>query len=248
MLLVSMYHRIGKGKLTNDYHIFRQHLELLARNYSIVIPGCTLPPRQLSVCLSFDDASFDFYFYVFPILKKLQIKALLAVPVKYICEDTTCRSDVRLGVSYREAMMGDVFHQKTPFCTWKELKEMSDSGYVKIASHSYNHKDLTEENVDLQEEVILSKEILERKLGSEISTFVYPFGKTNKNIHKYVALHYENAMRIGNAVNKGWHDNNRLLCRVDGDCLEYPQQLLSWRRCCRYFLKYYINCFRFYQA
>ena len=64
---------------------------------------------------------------------------LLAVPTLYIIESTNISDEERLSVPYFEAMKGDVYREKVPFCTWEELKEMVNSGHVELASHGHEH-------------------------------------------------------------------------------------------------------------
>lgn len=218
-----MYHRVGEGKHANTYQTFVEHLENLAR-YRVVLPGEKLSLFQLSVCLTFDDATYDFYHYVFPLLKQFNMRAILGVPVRYIMESTNLCPEERLAVPYTLAMQDGFFDKKVPFCTWDEIKEMLASGHVHIASHSFMHANLTFPFVDLKREVVTSKEILEKRLGQPVSSFIYPFGKVNKAVHAYVKQHYSYAFRIGSALNFGW--GNGLIRRINADNCQ-PQQLLS---------------------
>lgn len=244
MLLVLLYHRINAIKCSNRLDMFQPHIKFIAEHYPVVLPGDPLPSGKTAVCLTFDDAYFDFYHYVFPLLCELKIRALLGVPVKYIMERTTLDSNTRLSVPYDEAMVNDVFQRKVPFCTWNEISEMVDSGFVEVASHSYSHKNLTDQNVDLSEEIVRSKTILEENSSQKITTFVYPFGKINKKVHSLVTKHYLYAMRIGSALNKDWYNSHKLIYRVSVDCLPNPIQPLKITSLFKYSLKYFINTIR----
>ena len=72
------------------------------------------------------------------------------------------------------------------------------------------------ENFNLTDDIIQSKNILNKKLNTNIDTFVYPFGKMNKQIHNKITEHYKYAMRIGSSINKNW---NNLIYRIDADYL-----------------------------
>lgn len=244
MLLVLLYHRINAAAYSNRFDMFQSHIKFLAEHYTVVLPGDPLPSGQTAVCLTFDDAYFDFYHYVFPLLCDLKIRALLSVPVKYIVEGATLDSAARLSVPHNEAMVNEVYAEKVPFCTWDELSTMVASGFVEVASHSYNHRDLTAQDVDLMEEIVRSKAVLEQNLPQKITTFVYPFGKVNRTVHSLVTGHYSYAMRIGSALNKDWHNARRLLYRVNGDDLPDPAQPFKRTKLSGYFLKYVINRIR----
>lgn len=216
MLLVLLYHRIGEGKNANPLKMMERHFEWISRHYRVILPGESLRPFSLDICLTFDDASYDFYHYIFPMLKKLHLRALLAVPVGLIEETTSVDPSIRLSVPYSAAMKEK---SKTPYCTFKELKEMAHSGFVQMASHSYSHKNLILNDQDLDFEIIESKRILEEKLSKRISTFVYPLGKFNPAVHQKVKEHYEFAMRIGSSWNTSWQNQSQITYRVIADQL-----------------------------
>lgn len=218
-MLSLLYHRIGSGKYSNPPDLIQKHFSLLSQKGNIVLPGDPLQPYSLNFCLTFDDATYDFYHYVFPMLKKLKIKALLAVPVSYIIKTTDLDANIRLSVPHNQAMQSDIYKTKVPFCTWEEIHEMVESKRVVIASHSMTHQHLLTEEIDLQTEIITSKRVLEEKLNIPIRTFVYPMGKFNRSIHALVKEHYEFAMRIGNAWNRSWQNGNGLIYRILSDNL-----------------------------
>lgn len=244
MLLVLLYHRINAAKYSNRLDIFSAHLKFLAEHYPIVLPGDPLQPGKMSVCLTFDDAYFDFYHYVFPILSELKIRALLGVPVKYIVENTTLDGGMRSSVTYDEAMADDVYAEKAPFCTWDEISKMAASGFVGIASHSYSHRDLTDQDADLEEEIVRSKTLLEERLPQKVTTFIYPFGKWNRKVHYLVTRHYSYAMRIGSALNKNWSNSQGLIYRVNGDYLSNPAEPFKRINLSSYLFKYVVNTIR----
>ena len=193
--------------------------------------------------MSFDDGFYDFYKYVFPVLKKLKIKALLAIPIKYILNETTIDPKIRLSVGYKEAMKGVIYKTKAPFCTWQEIKQMVDSNLVEIASHSYNHVNLID-NADLDLEIVESKKILEEKLNTKIATFVYPLGKFDDTVHKKVKKHYKYAMRLGSAINFSWQNISSITYRVISDNLKSKNENLKLKNYISYFWFFFLNTFR----
>lgn len=231
MLLTLLYHRVGDVKYSNSYEMFIEHLNHLKENYPIVIPGDNLSSFLLQVCLSFDDAYYDFYHYLFPLFKKWKIKTVLSVPVGLIQQSTDVPSHQRLKVSYKETMNEEVIREKVPYCTWEELKEMADSGLVHFASHGFHHKNLLSKEADLEKEIIISKEILEQKLQVPIQTFVYPLGKFDSSIHQCVKEYYTYIMRIGSAANLSWQNSSGVIYRIQGDSLmskDAPFKLKKW--------------------
>lgn len=236
MLLIFLYHRIGTGKHSNSYQMLFDHFTYLKEHYSVVLPGDPLEKGKISVCLTFDDATFDFYHYVYPLLKKMQLRALLGIPVRYILEKTSLTPEERLSIPYPLMMQDGFFDQKAPFCTWQELREMVESGYVEAASHSFSHGNLTFPFINLEKEVITSKKILEDHLPQPISSFIYPFGRCNPQVHKYVSKFYPYVFRIGSAGNTQWNGKNPLT-RIPADQLVSPYCLTSPFKILRYRLK-----------
>ena len=80
-----MYHHVNSDRCSNDLAIFEEHLKYIKNNFKTIFPGEEITSK--SVCLTFDDAYADFYFLIFPLLKKYNLKALLAIPSKYILDD-----------------------------------------------------------------------------------------------------------------------------------------------------------------
>lgn len=241
MLLAFMYHRVGGGKHANSEEMLRAHLLFLKERYAIVLPGDPLSKWKLSVCLTFDDASFDFYHVVFPILKELNIRALLGVPARYILDTSKLEPQERLNVPYTLAMQDGFFDQKAPFCTWEELEEMVQSGHVEVASHSYMHCNLTFNFVDLNREVVTSKRIIETNLSQPVSAFIYPFGRMNLALQEYVSEHYPYTFRIGSSLNWGWGNGKKPISRVIGDQMKGYASLLSYTNLTKYTLKGLLN-------
>ncbi len=210
----------------------------------MVLPGETLQPGRLSVCLSFDDAYVDFYAHVFPLLEKFSLRALLAVPTAFIIPETSLPMGERLSVTQSEAMQGEFFKTRVPFCTWEELHRMVSTGRVQMASHSHRHPDLRRDDVDVEFEVSRSKSLLEENLGCRVSTFVYPFGSVNARAHSAVTRHYSFAMRVGSALNSGWCPRQQPLCRVGADDTPEIARLMRWNRLAAFGWKWFANTVR----
>lgn len=157
-----------------------------------MLPGD--PSQKKGIILLFDEPSFYFYDAIFPHLQTLQLRALLTVYPRYILETTQITKEERLKTSAALAYSDDFFAEKAPFCTWNELREMTRSGYVEAACGSYSKMNLTFPFVDLNREVILSKEVMEEKLGQAISSFIFPFGKKNAKAKALVSEHYTYAL------------------------------------------------------
>lgn len=84
----------------------------------------TLPDK--AVLLTFDDGYESFYRIVYPLLKEYQYPAVLAIVTSIV--DTPANQMVTFG---------DTQISRGAFVTWPQIKEMSDSGLVEIASHTH---------------------------------------------------------------------------------------------------------------
>lgn len=236
MLVILLYHRVGKGKYSNTLEMLDNHLQYLKDRYSIILPGDPIRPKKLSLCLTFDDATYDFYHYIFPLLVKYNLRALLGVPTRYILEKTDVTSEERLSVPYPLMMQDNIFDTKAPFCTWKELEGMVRSGFVEVASHSFSHPNLTFPFVKLEREVVLSKKMIEERLPQGVSSFIYPFGKSTPKVDRFVKQHYGYSFRIGSSMHWSWK-NSAPFCRVPSDLLKRVDDPLTSSNLISYFSK-----------
>jgi len=220
-----MYHHVNSDRCSNDLALFEEHLEYISKNFTTLFPTFDELPKK-AICLVFDDGYFDFYKFIYPLLQKYNLKALLAVTPKYILNDTENDDISRLNYEHNELFQE---YKNATFCTYKELKEMSDSGVVQIVSHSYSHTNLLDENIDLIQELLKSKERIEAKLDTKIESFVYPFGKYNQKILDETMKNYKYSFRIGNGVNKDFKGVHGVIYRIDGDFLESPNAIFSFK-------------------
>ncbi|WP_294923782.1 polysaccharide deacetylase family protein [Sulfuricurvum sp.] len=227
MLTVVMYHHINSDDLplSNSDQMMEEHLKLISERFTTLFPGDT--SASSGICLTFDDAYYDFYHYVFPLLKKYNLKALLAVPSAFIISNTALPAKQRLSLKHHEIYNGDNYKIYAPFCTYDELREMVKSGHVMIASHSMNHLNLSEDWVDLECEILGSKIALEENLGFGVDSFVLPYGKYNDEVVRLAREHYSYVFRIGNAINPSWDGIGGLIYRINGDALKSPDELFK---------------------
>ena len=239
MLLILMYHRAAPPHLGlgNPPEVLESHFSTLRTRANFVLPGDPLPPRRLNVCLTFDDAYADFYFRVFPLLIKHSLRAVLAVPTAFIVESTRLSPEIRLAMPQADAMQGDTFREKAPFCTWAELREMQSGGLVQMASHSHHHPDMRRPDTDVDFECLQSKKLLENNLGRPVDTFIYPYGSVNARAHQAVSRHYKYGIRVGAALNRTWQPRHQPLSRVGADNVTDVSSLFGTRQLAGFGLK-----------
>ena len=115
------------------YHEFEHDLQWLQQNgyttitvreLALYLNGQGEMPEK-PVILTIDDGKLGVYKNAFPLLQKYNMKAVLAV----------------IGIEIHTASEAPELRSESPapYCTWAELAEMSASGHVEIASHSYGY-------------------------------------------------------------------------------------------------------------
>lgn len=214
MITTLMFHRVYAKNLP-DLSLFRQFMQQIKSWGTPCVPGQPVSKQAHGICLTFDDAYYDFYHYVFPLLKKYQLPAVLAIPTALIAEKIEMPAAKRLALQY-EHYLDDQAVDNSSLCSWEEIKEMVDSGLVIPASHGANHVSLNSQS-DWQQEIVHSKHQLQEKLGQPVSIFVYPYGQFDKETHEFVCQHYQHIMRIGSAANFNWNHLKKLVYRINAD-------------------------------
>jgi len=134
------------------------------------------------VILIFDDGWSNNYRNLFPLLKKYNCKATVAVVEAFTDES----SHVHL--------------------TSEEIREMSESGYVSIQSHTATHCFLGEENEETQRyEMEESKRFITRLTGKEPFVLVYPTGSQNSTTLKIITDYYRFGVKM---LGKVWNTSD----------------------------------------
>jgi peptidoglycan/xylan/chitin deacetylase (PgdA/CDA1 family) len=114
-----------------------------------------MPDRP--VVLSFDDGYKDFYTNAFPILKKYNFKS--------------------------EVFIVNNFIDKEQYLSKDMIKELLKTGLVSIGSHTLNHTGLTTVSIpEIKNELLQSKQDLEKEFKIVIENFCYPFGYFDADI------------------------------------------------------------------
>ena len=138
---VLMYHEfvtqedLDSGVAFDEYAIYAHEFEhdlqwlqqngyttITARELSQYLNGQGEMPEK-PVILTIDDGKLGVYKNALPLLEKYDMKAVLAV----------------IGTEIHGASEAPELRSENPapYCTWEELAEMSATGHVEIASHSY---------------------------------------------------------------------------------------------------------------
>jgi len=232
-----MYHHVNSDRCSNELEVFEEHLKYISQNFTSVFPTKDKLPKK-PICLVFDDGYYDFYKFIYPLLQKYNLKALLAITPKYILDDTHIDDKTRLKFEHNDLFKE---YKNATFCTYKELKEMQLSQTVQIVSHSYSHKNLLDTDTNLEEELLKSKTIIEQKLDIKVESFVFPFGRYNQAILDKTMQYYDYSFRIGNGIQKDFNGVNGVIYRIDGDFLKSKDEIFSKKNMLKFRFKTFIK-------
>lgn len=224
MPVLMYHHMVPEGQDCNAMTItpgkFRADLDIiLAKGYTPVLPGelaegAPLPEKP--ILITFDDGYRSNYDLVYPILREYGVKACISIIV----------------------LMPDL--PTDNFCTWEQLREMTDSGLVEVGSHSYRLHNLGEDkgnyekdgtngverrpgesDGDFQARVLddiqKSHDRIAAELGS-VTCFAYPFGCTDPDAKALVdALFPVSLMTVPQCADlaRGLHDLPRYAVHME---------------------------------
>ncbi|MBF7686881.1 poly-beta-1,6-N-acetyl-D-glucosamine N-deacetylase PgaB [Acinetobacter rathckeae] len=104
----------------NGFHFISVTQLLRAHDGKEVLP-------EKPVLLTVDDGYESFYTNIYPFVKENKIPIVLAIVGSWVNVPPT-----------KEVQFGDDKIARNKILTWSQIKEMSDSGYVEIANHSFN--------------------------------------------------------------------------------------------------------------
>lgn len=138
-----------------------------------------LPPKPFIVTM--DDGCENNYQLAYPILCKYNIKATIFV--------IPSRIGTRTG--------------NTQYLTWRQAKEMEDSGLVEVHNHSLNHLDCSAvPTKELVENAVAAQELIESNLGErKVRAFAFPYGRCSELGQKELAkAGFKIQMVIGNGA------------------------------------------------
>lgn len=187
--LILNYHKIDRkpdiGLTTRHPNDFKNDLQLLKQSGFNSVNFTHFEENKLPekpVIISFDDAYESFYTEALPILKELQMTAVVFVPVDFIGKYNTW--DVQIGT------------KKYRHMNKQQLQEITKLGF-ELGSHSLTHRNLTFLNTkSLTSEIKRSREILQEITGDNILSFSYPFGLFNNRVIEAVKNYYQYAVQL----------------------------------------------------
>lgn len=154
------------------------------------------------ILISMDDGYYSNYEYIFPILKKYNVKASIFIVTDKIGKEIDGKK----------------------YLSWEECIEMQNSGLVEIFSHSKRHVFYNKLSVrTTRDDVIESYKIIEEKLGNKkLKVFAYPYGAYTKETVWTLKLNgidmqvYDIGMNHSNNFNNDYIKRINIPCEMTG--------------------------------
>jgi len=212
--ILNDYKKTGKYIITpkqfeNDLIYLNQHnyhtistQELI--NYVYYNSNLPLNP----IILTFDDGHYNNYSYVYPLLKKYNMKASISI----------------IGIeSDKFSEEGSLLNNNYSYLTWSQIKELSESGVIEILNHTYN---MHTSNTGISKKYNQNFEIYEKNLTQDLllvdkkikyytgkcnETFTYPFGAAPKYTWPIIKeLGFKASLSCTEGINYITHNPDRL--------------------------------------
>lgn len=148
---VVMFHSVGLEKQSWIFAGISEPLECFEEKISMLVDdgyrfifwnelfahmSGTKPPLYRSIMLTFDDGYLDNWVYVYPILKKYDVKATIFVNPEFV-DPLTIKRPTMEDVDSGAVAISDL--KTKGFLNWVEMREMEASGLIDIQSHALTH-------------------------------------------------------------------------------------------------------------
>ena len=197
-LPVVMYHNFLKtesscGKYTITPNEFEEDiLYLKNKGYSFVncedvinyvYENKSLPEK--SIMITIDDGYYNNYLYIFPIIKKHNVKVVISP----------------IGIETDKYSMSLDLNPAYANMCWENIKEMKESGLAEIQNHSYDLHHFTKEqtgcsktkNEDssshierIYSDLKMANDAIYKNTGFTPTCMTFPFGITSKDVNKLI--------------------------------------------------------------
>ncbi|MFX0024750.1 MAG: polysaccharide deacetylase family protein [Candidatus Hermodarchaeota archaeon] len=209
---ILLYHEISGKTFIKHISFLKRRYKIVSLNDLYEIFTNNDFPKNPSLVITFDDGEKSFYHETFPVIQKMEIPVIIYVITGGIENNgffefwwkKTLRLKklgAKINKEYlkkvpeteKEAYLNklaNIYAYKeniSDIMTNEQIKEISESDYVTIGSHSVTHPCLSQTSLERSEfEIFNSKKQLQKLLGQDIEHFAYPDGDYNKDLENIV--------------------------------------------------------------
>lgn len=132
--------------------------------------------------LSFDDGFRNIFLNALPVLREMNVPALLFVPTSLVDADWKTASAFSVDSAHYSGVLEMV--------KWSELREALSWGF-EVASHSRSHRRLSAlSSQELESEILGSKIDIEKKIGQSCEYISWPYGQGFRVVDQIRAAGY----------------------------------------------------------
>jgi len=185
---ILTYHSIDDGGsiISTDPKVFsRQMQHLKSEGYKSITLGEMARQQsagdafsERTVVLTFDDGFRNFYTEAFPILQAHGFSATVFL-VTDLC-----------GL-HNDWSGNPPDLRRSELLSWKDIRELDADG-IEFGSHTRTHPDLTRLSLEqLSTEMLDSKAEISDRLGHDVTTFAYPYGRLNSEARRIALENYQ---------------------------------------------------------
>ena len=143
---IFLYHQVNPISSNVSPKTFEEHLKIIKKYNMETITISEYYNNKInknSILLTFDDGYYDNFKYVFPLLKKYNMKATIFLNTLYIMDKRENEPEIKDNNTVNlEAMKKYIENGKATinqYMSWEEIKEMYDSGLIDFQAHSHKH-------------------------------------------------------------------------------------------------------------
>lgn len=182
---VLLYHQVGTNlgrEMEVSLRTFQDHLDWIERVGRVVALEAALANRHASngddvFVLSFDDGYHDVFKFAFPLLRERRLPFTLYLNTE----------PLETGIAIHPESGAEPLN-------WAEVETMMGSGLMTVGAHTHSHVDVRSIDTDaLRNELDLSNQLIEKRLGLAPRHFAYPWGYWSESAEALVRERYQTA-------------------------------------------------------
>jgi peptidoglycan/xylan/chitin deacetylase (PgdA/CDA1 family) len=190
--------------IMDDYLSFlSQYCKLITiQEATLIISSGKIDQNQCMVAFTFDDGFEECHTVIAPTLEKYGCNAAFFINSNYIESDKSYQNNFNRRINT---------YTKKPM-TWDQVTDLHNRGHV-IGAHTLDHLNLAELNdLEIENQLVLNKNILEKKLNYQCDYFAWTYGqfhhfperalKITQKYHKFIfsGTDYKNYLSYHGAV------------------------------------------------